>query len=132
MINAICLECSNEEREIVFPSVRELAAHRKGGHAIMPKVEAEKPAEVVKTADNPPSSTPVPEKKPIILKYKYEGSHDCGNALDTIQIPVKGRANMCVAYCPNCRVQVTSQEVIQIEAQEELLKQSIVVEKKNE
>ena len=36
---------------------------------------------------------------------------------------------MCVAYCPNCRVQVTSQEVIQIEAQEELLKQSIVVEK---
>src|SRR3989338_2905223 len=129
MINPLCLEGFNEEREIVFSSVRELAAHRKGGNAIMPKVKAEKPQITPKTADNPPSGTPVPKKEPIILKYKYEGTHDCGNALDTIQIPVKGRANMCVAYCPNCRVQVTSQEVIQIEAQEELLKQSIVVEK---
>lgn len=127
-ISAICMTCTQGDTEISFPTVKMLVEHQKGGHKLAPP-EPEKPVEVVKTSDNPSSSTPAPKKEPIILEYRYKGTHDCGNPLDTIQIPVGDKA-MCVAYCPNCRIQVTSQEVIPIEFQNKVPVVKYVVEKK--
>ena len=114
--------CTVGEIEVSFPTVKEYIAHEKSGHQIMPKVEAPKPIEAPKTPDSPPSSTPVPKKEPIILEYRYKGTHDCGNDVDTILMEV-GDSTYVLAYCNSCRVKVTDQRVIPIEKQGELLKE---------
>lgn len=125
-MSAICIQCTTSEKELVFATVKELVEHQRSGHRIIPKIvetplknETEKPPEVPKTVDKKEDGLvdqPKKEVKPIILKYKYEGTHDCGNGLDTIEVSVGEKAHM-VAYCPVCKVQITSQEVIPIEKQ---------------
>ena len=127
MPRALCIQCTSSEEELLFPTVKELNEHIKSGHKIMPIVEAPKPVEVVKTPDNPPGGTPVSEKKPIILEYRYKGTCEiCNGELDTIKVSV-GEKDMMIAYCPTDRKQWTSQEVIPIGKQ---LLRRVLVNKK--
>lgn len=129
MANTLCMQCTTEENEVSFPSVKEFIEHEKSGHKIMPKVEAPTVSNTPKSADNPKSSTPVSEKKPIILQYKFEGIHDCGNEVDTLGIEVENSFYV-IAYCNNCRVKIIDQRVIPIERQNvEFTKGKYIVKK---
>ena len=124
------MSCTTNENEVSFPTVKEYVEHEKSGHKTMPKVEASKVPDVVKTPDNPPSGTPVPGKKPIILEYRYKGTHDCENEVDTLGIEV-GDSFYVIAYCNTCRIKVTDQRVIPLEKQIiDFTKGKIVIEKK--
>ena len=124
------MACTIGDIEVCFPTVKEFIAHEQSGHKIMPKVEATPPPTIAKTPDNPPTGTGVPEKKPIILEYRYKGTHDCGNEVDTLGIEV-GDSFYVIAYCNNCRVKVTDQRVIPIIKQNvEFTKGKFIIEKK--
>lgn len=130
MSKTLCISCTTEENEVSFPTVKEYVEHEKSGHKIMPKIKETEAITPTKSVDNPPSVPEQPKKEPIILKYKYEGTHDCGHTLDTIQISV-GEKAMCVAYCSSCKIQVTSQLVIPLDKQTpEFTKGKYIIEKK--
>lgn len=113
---SICEICTTTDNEIGFSSVKALFEHKKSGHKNFeglvkkePKTAPESPKKPVKEVEAPPP----PPKKPLVLKYKYEGQCDNGHEVDTILIPV-GDKQMAVAYCPICKEQIKEQTVTPI------------------
>lgn len=110
----ICMQCTTEENEVSFPTVKEFIEHKKSGHTIMPKVETAKPIEVAESVNTPPQTPAQLKKEPIILVYKFLGNCDiCNNPVDTIKVEL-GEKDMMIAYCAADKKQWTSQKVIPI------------------
>lgn len=58
-----------------------------------------------------PASVPqTPKIEPVILKYKYEGQHSCGNKVNTLELDANGE-HFVVAYCLICQTQVEIRKV---------------------
>lgn len=116
----ICFQCTTEEKEISFTTLKQLVEHRDNTHK-----QSESASKDVSSAPPQLDSSPVKEEevynrlpqKPIVLKYKFEGScPDDGRDVDTILIPVQEQ-EMAVSYCSNCKKQLTTQLVIPIARQ---------------
>jgi hypothetical protein len=75
--------------------------------------EIEKGRRVSQATPPPLVSVPKPKIEPIILKYKYEGQHSCGNKVNTLELDANGK-HFVVAYCLFCQTQVEIREVVDL------------------
>ena len=55
----------------------------------------------------------LPEVKPIVLKYHYEGTHTCGNPVSTLELDTDNK-HFAIAYCLFCNTQAISREVVNL------------------
>ena len=74
----------------------------------------------VKKVKDEPQSQPEPvalptiDRKPIKLKYVFEGQClACGKEVTTLEIDVKG-VHFCLAYCIPCKEERANREVVQL------------------
>lgn len=121
MAKAICMKCSLE-----FSTESEFSVHKSGGHVdkskglplVGPGVEPDpefaatvarleaKASEPVQTTPPVPTPRPeLPDPKPIVLTYHYEGDcPTCRNPITTLELDVDTHA--VIAYCTRCNKQL--------------------------
>lgn len=122
----MCPTCTTNDKEVSFKTLKELLEHNTVYHehgsskkekiSVPPteddfkraREELKKPKEDVVITKK--------EKESLKLKYTWIGTCDCGNQVDTIEIPVDDYL-FAVAYCPSCRKQLKRLPVVPIENQ---------------
>lgn len=75
----------------------------------MEEIERAKAVQATPPPPAPVTVTP-PKIDPIILKYRYEGMHSCGNKVTTLEVDSDNK-HFCIAFCLICQAQVEIREV---------------------